>query len=229
MSVANSPEALVHARAWQVTGRWIQFRAEGRINSLRLAGIAVFYLIHLFHYLEVTGHFPSFGIFQISAAEEGVVDDYHLQVTLLALAWTGLALFVHLCLLQPYYPRWLGPLVTVADVILLTAVLYVSAGPRSPLVAVYFLLLTLAAIRCDIWIVQLATIAASLGYLALLASARWPAVFGHVGWEQTVPRYQQLITLATIVLTGICLGQLLRSLPLTAESYRQQVKCGETP
>ncbi len=228
MSAVDPRESEVAARAWLVTSRWIEFRAEGRINLLRMTGIGVFYLIHLCHYLETTGHLPSLSLLQWSPSAEGMAGNYHLQVTLLALAWTGLALLVHLCLLQPYYPRWLGPLVTVADVVLLTAVLYVSAGPRSPLVAVYFLLLTLATLRCDVWIVQLATIAASLGYLALLGCARWPDLFGHGPWGDHVPRYQQLIMLATIILTGISLGQLVRSLPRTAESYRQQVQRGES-
>ena len=215
-------------RSWFITRRWQQFEGEARANLLRIIAIGVFYLIHLWHYLSSQGKLPNWGFLQLG--EAGEVDwQFHMLVTLLALAWITLAAAVHMALRARMFPSWLPTVSTVGDVLFLTSVLCVSAGPRSPLVVGYFLVIALAALRFDLKLVRLATIGAALGYVCVLGVAKWPERFGRdAEVDLTVPRFHQLVFLAALVLTGVIVGQVVRRL---AEEYAARASAAgeETP
>ena len=61
------------------------------------------------------------------------------------------------------------------DLVLLTAILMVADGPRSPLVVGYPLVIVLATLRLNLPLVRFATLGAAAGYLILLGYARWYA------------------------------------------------------
>lgn len=136
----------------------------------------------------------------------GVDDRFHYSITALAVAWTMLGLGVVLALRQSTYPGWLKYVATGADLALLTAVLVVADGPRSPLVVVFFLLIALAGLRFDLLLLRLTTIGAVAAYLYLNGFARW-----FTEREIGVPRYHQLIVLLALILTGVLLGQIIRT------------------
>ena len=140
-------------RQWFIVGRWQEYEGEGRANLLRIAGIAAFYGIELANYWT------------------GVVDrPFHQAVTALALAWALIALGVLFCLGQHIFPASLKFLSTAADVVLLTAILVLADGPKSPLVVAYFLLIVLATLRLSLRLVWFATLGSMLGYLFLWAT-----------------------------------------------------------
>lgn len=205
-------------RMWFITQRWQEYEAEGRANLLRIIGVGSFYTIHLIHYYTARGTLPWLGFLQLG--EGGVVTrEFHVSVTLLAVAWTMLAAGVLLCLQRRLFPAWLKFLSTGSDIFLLTAVLYLADGPRSPLVIGYFLILTLSSLRLSLPLVRFATVGCALGYLCLLGCAKWPITFGKGDVDLSVPRYHQLIVLVALLLAGVFLGQISRRARRVAEDF----------
>jgi hypothetical protein len=196
-------------RQWFIVGRWQEFEGEGRANLLRVVGIALFYAIELINY-----HGLHLGFLEMAK----VVDrPFHMTVTGLAVAWTLLALGVRLCLQLRVFPAALKFITTAADLLFLTTILLVADGPRSPLVVGYLVILALAALRLNLPLIRFATAGAVVCYLALLGNARWLATT-----DLRVPRYQQLIFLLAVVLTGIVLGQVIRRVRQVAEDYARR-------
>jgi hypothetical protein len=205
--------------AWFVAQRWQAYHGEARANLLRIAAIGSFYALHWWHYLGSSGRLPNWGVLQLS--EAGTVDQrFHLLATLLALAWIAAATCVHLCLRQRVFPRWLPFASTAVDLAMLTAIASIASGPRSPLVAGYFLIIALAGLRFSLPLVRCATIGAALGYVCLLGVAKWPERFGRdAAIDLRVPRYHELIMLAALVLCGVFIGQIVRQARHVAEEY----------
>jgi hypothetical protein len=115
-------------------------------------------------------------------------------------------------------------------VLLLTGILMVADGPRSPLVIGYFLVIVLAALRFQLRLVWFATLAAMVGYLVLLGYARWWAgreesLFGPR--DITVPRYQQLIFLLGLTLCGVVVGQVIRRVKAIAAEFARRLNQGD--
>ena len=99
-------------RQWYIVGRWQEYEGERRANLLRIIGIGSFYIVHLMHY-----HGLRIGVLQL--ADEGDLSrQFHVQVTLLAVIWTMLALGMLLCLQQRIFPRWLKLFSTGSDLVL---------------------------------------------------------------------------------------------------------------
>ena len=206
-------------RAWFIAQRWQEYDGEARANLLRITAIGSFYLLHCWNYYASQGRLPDWGFLELT--EPGAVTPrFHLLATLLALGWALAATAVHLCLRNRVFPRWLSAASTAVDLVMLTSVLAISSGPRSPLVVGYFLVLALAALRFRLPLVRLATVGAAIGYVCVLGVARWPATFGReAGLDIRVPRYVQLATLLAIVLCGVILGQVVRLARRVAEEY----------
>lgn len=195
------------SHAWYVARRWLQFEGELRTNLLRIIAICVFYLIHLANYGSSHGWFEQAGILQL----EGNVDQaFHTAVTLVAVAWTMLAVGVHLALRNRLFPNWLPYATIAADVLLLTCVLYLGDGAAGALSVGYFLAIALASLRFAIPLIWLATAGSAVGYVCLLGVAKWPDRFAGGRAMPQLPRYEQLVFLAALVLTGVILGQVVR-------------------
>src|SRR5262249_16238973 len=144
-------------RQWFIVGRWQEFEGEGRANLLRILGIGAFYAVELINY-----HGLHLGFLEMPA----IVDrPFHLAVTALAVAWVMVSLGVFLCLQQRFFPSSLKFISTGCDILLLTSVLTVADGPRSPLVVGYFPLLALAALRFSLPLVWFTTVGSMAGYL----------------------------------------------------------------
>ena len=121
------------------------------------------------------------------------------------------------------------------DLSLLTFVLCIGTGPRSPLVVAYLLVQVLAALRFDRRLLRLATVGALCGYLIVLGRARWiPATASATtaaatattplgADDLTIPRYAQLVFVATVLLVGAILQQLLQRSQALAIDYSQRL------
>src|SRR5947207_1831073 len=79
------------------------------------------------------------------------------------------------------------------DLVLLTCVLALTSGATSPLVAGYFLIVMMSALRLDLRLTRCTTAAAVAGYVVLLGVARWPLGLAKVSPLPAVPRYQELM------------------------------------
>ena len=203
----------VRDRQWYIAERWQEYEGERRANLLRIIAIGSFYIVHLLNY-----HGLRIGVLRLADAGD-VSREFHVQVTLLAVAWTMLAVGTLLCLRQRIFPRWLKLFSTGADIVLLTAILYVSNGPQSPLVLGYPLIIVLATLRLSLPLVRFATAGSMLAYVCLLGCAKWPQTFGWGDVDLSVPRYEQLIVLLALALTGIILGQVVRRVRHLAEEF----------
>jgi hypothetical protein len=199
--------------SWYIVGRWREYEGEARANMLRAVGIVAFYLVELANYRG----------FRLGGLEMPKVVDrpFHLAVTSVAVAWTMLGLGVQLCLSRRVFPAALKFISTGGDLLLMTCVLAVSNGPRSPLIVGYFLILALAALRFSLPLIWFATAGGMFGYLALLAHAKWFVP------EHRVPRYHEVMFLLALGLTGITLGQVLRRVRRMAEDYAARREAGK--
>ena len=104
---------------------------------------------------------------------------------------------------------------------LLTFMLLIADGPKSPLLVGYFLLISLAGLRLDLGLVRFTTVACLLGYLTLLGNARWyrEAV--------RVPKYHEMILVVALVLAGVFMGQIVRRIRQLAEDYSSRLQAAE--
>jgi hypothetical protein len=202
-------------RQWYIVGRWQEFEGEARANLLRIVGIAAFYSIELLNY-----HGLRLGFLHMPRAEN-ISREFHVAVTYLAVAWTMVGLGVLLCLRRQIFPAALKFVSTGCDLVLLTAILMLADGPRSPLVVAYFLVIALATLRFNLPLVRFAAVGAMVGYLILLGYDKW---FRVPRPETLVPRYHQLIVLLALGLTGVLLGQVVRRVQNVAREYARRME-----
>jgi hypothetical protein len=208
MATTTSTEREVNDRSWYIARRWREYEGEGRSNLLRIIGIAAFYSVELANY---TGF--RLGFFEMPKVET-VDRTFHQEVTALALAWTMTAVAVQICLSRQVFPAALKFLSTGADILLLTCILCVSNGPKSPLIVGYFLIVAISALRFSLGLVRFATVGSMLGYLVVLGYAKWFAAS-----DLRVPRYHEVMFLLALGLTGITIGQVIRAVRSIAVDY----------
>jgi hypothetical protein len=177
--------------------RWA---GEARVNDVRLLALVAFYGYHL---LEVAA----------SGDDPAYTPDYRAAVTLLALGWAGVVVLVHAWLRQGRAAPALHYLTVLADAGLVTALVTVSGGPKSPLVALYLLVVASAPLRLSLRVVYAATAAAVLGYLAALGHY----VFVRVGVTAyyadpavRVSRPQEVVLVLVLLTAGLLAGQAVR-------------------
>ena len=208
-------------RQWYIAQRWQQYTGEARANLLRIGAVGVFYLLHLWNTWGSQGWLPKWGLLELG--ETGAVDRrFHLLATLLALSWILAAGVVHLCLRNRVFPRWISLASTAVDLVMLTSVLAISSGPRSPLVVGFFLIIALAGLRFSLPLVRLTTVGAIVGYVCIQGVAKWPERFGrNAADDLRVPRYEQLVMLAALALCGVFVGQIVRQARHVAEVMRK--------
>jgi hypothetical protein len=132
------------------------------------------------------------------------------------------ALVTLVCLRRQFFPPVAKFITTACDLGLLTAVLAIANGPRSPLVVAYFLIIALAALRLSPRLIAMATLGSIAGYLFLLGYVKYCASADRAA-EMSVPRYYQLIVLVALALAGIILGQVIRQVRTMAEDFSRRV------
>jgi hypothetical protein len=198
-------------RQWFIASRWQEYEGESRANLLRIVAVGAFYVVELlrFYGFEKAGpeHLP-----------------FHRQATLIAVAWTMLALAIWMCLRLGILPAALKYVSTACDILLLTSLAALNApGPFSPLVLGYFLIIAMAALRFSLGLVWFATMASMLGYWSLvgLVDKKW------FDADHAVPPARQLVTLVSLALTGIVIGQVLRRVKGMASDYAQRMAMAE--
>jgi hypothetical protein len=211
MTIANVSPASPAAseRPWFIVGRWQEFEGEARANLLRLVAIGAFYIVQLVHFY---GFSP----------RDDAASLFHQQATGIAVAWTMLALAVMLCLRRRMLPAALKYASTTCDLGLLTALAALAAGPHSPLVLAYFLIIAMAAMRHSLGLIWFATLGAMLCYWLLVGIADGRTSRWFDGQHAVAPA-EQLVTLVSLGLTGVVLGQVVRRAKAMAAEYAQRL------
>lgn len=197
-------------RRWYIVGRWQEYEGEAKANLLRIIGIGAFYTIELVNY-----HGLRLGWLELPKVE-GVGERCHQAVTALAVAWVMTSLGVFFSLRRQIFPAALKYLSTAADIVYLTAILMLADGPRSAMVVGYFLVVALAGLRFNLSLVWFSTGGSMFAYLFLLGYGRW---FAAPERNLRIERYQELIFLLALALSGIVLGQTVLRVRRIAEDY----------
>lgn len=177
--------------SWHITTRVEELAGEHRANALRVAGLVVFYSIEVLNFRGL-----SLGGLEIPRVE-GVDETFHAMATALAVAWMALAAGVMISLRNRFFPPALKYVSTGLDAMLITAVLTLADGPRSPVLLLYFLVIPLAALRLSRRLVVLATAATLVGYATLLGDVVWRRP------DLAVPTHWAITTFASLFLAGV--------------------------
>lgn len=198
-------------RHWFIVGRWQEFEGESRANLLRIIAIGAFYVVQLIHYHA----------FSLQSEADKL---FHQRATGVAVAWTMVALAVMLCLRRQVFPAALKYCTSACDLLLLTALASLAAGPHSPLVLAYFVIVSLAALRFSLGLVWFTTLGAMLGYWLLVGLE--DAKGGGQWFDKThaVAPVVQLVTLLSLALCGIVIGQVVRCVKAMAAEYAQRLQ-----
>lgn len=202
-------ENLNEDQAWYVVTRWQQLDGEYRANYLRILCVVAFYLVHLIQ------HYRPWGLLD---AGQPVGETFHLAITFLTVVWLLMAFAIDLSLGQHVFPKGMMYWTTGIDLFLLTAAVCLGNGQTSPLVLGYLLIIVMSGTRFSLPLVRCVTCSALFAYLVLMAMGKWPDLMGGRQIE-TIPRYAQVMTLLTIAISGILVGQLIRRFRLMADYY----------
>jgi len=202
---------------WHIVRRWQEYEGEARANLLRLIALAGFYCVHLLNYYGLR-----FGELSISPGA-GLDRRFHIAATALACCWAAIGVAVHYALQRRFFPAYLKTMSTLGDILVLTLMLLIADGPRSPLVSVYFLIVALAGLRFSIPLVWLATGGCLASYLIIIANAFWFRP------QFRVARYHEAIVALSLLVLGVLVGQILRAVRRMAADYAMRVPAvGET-
>ena len=212
--IAEQTPADRNDRHWFIVGRWQEYEGEARANLLRIVGIGAFYIVELINYYGL-----HLGVIDMPQ----VVDkNFHQSVTGLAVIWVMIAMAILLALRQRYFPALLKYVSSGCDLALLTAILFIADGPRSPLVVGYFLLIALAGLRFSLPLIWFTTGGAVGGYVAVAGYTRWLA-----DARLRVELYHELIFLLALALTGLILGQAIRRVRGLARDYAARLAANQ--
>jgi len=193
-------------RQWYIVGRWQEYEGEARANLVRVLAVIAFYVVQLVHFYGYSDRGP----------EEAA---FHQKATAIAAAWTILSVAVLFCLRAHVFPAVLKYVSTACDLVLLTALIALAAGPQSALVRAFPVVIALAALRFSLGLVWFTTLGSMAGYMALVG------LRDNVWFDarHAVPPPEQLLTLLCFGLTGIIVGQVIRRVRSLSEEYARRV------
>jgi hypothetical protein len=192
--------------AWHVASRRQEFSGEIHAALLRSCLVVIFYSVQLIHYLSL----PSPG-----AAERY----FHRSATYVSAAWLMISLTTFIALRSGFLPAFLKYVTTSLDLSLVTLLSWLGTGTRSPLIAVFFLVVALAVLRFRVGLVWFATVGSMIGYMFLVAT-------GDKKWfdtEHETPIIVQAVTLCSLASVGVVLDQAIRSLRTTANVFASKL------
>ena len=184
---------------WLIRSRIESLAGEARVNLVRLAAVFAFYLRHLIA-LAVT-----------ETSRETV--RYHTGATVVAAAWFAVVVAIHVCLTRRYLPAWLKYAACAFDLAMVVALCMLRAGPRSPIILLFFPVIISAAVRLSLPLIYFTTAGAILGYLAVLANYAWRVI----GYDRyyadaalRIPRGEEAMFILALLVTGVFAGQIVR-------------------
>jgi hypothetical protein len=136
-----------------------------------------------------------------------------------------MALAVMLCLRRRIFPAALKYCSTAGDLLLLTSLAASANRALSPLVFAYFLIIAMTALRFSLGLVWFSTLGSMICYYALVGMTD-PTWFDD---DHVVQIHTQLITLLSLGLTGIVIGQVVRRVKAMAAEYAERLAALKKP
>jgi hypothetical protein len=223
---------------WEDARRLEAWAGETRVNLIRAVALVAFYGYHLLN-VYVFSPYGGVGGDELKYLQGA----YNLKVTGVVLAWTMAVGALYICLSRRWVPPALKYVATSWDLAMISALLLADAkaGPHSPLVFLYFLVVAAAPLRLSLRLVY----AATLGTMAAATLMMGCYVFGLIGMETyytagdpwmlprtsppwMVPRTSEVIFLLSLGAAGLLAGQVVRQArrlvqgyPVTVESERE--------
>lgn len=196
-----------------VTSRRIEYEGEVKVALIRVLLVTAFYAVQLTHFLFFS--------------QRNLVDEaFQRQATYLSAAWLFISLAVLVVLSRRWLPAGLKYVTAGLDIVLLTAIAAKGSGPASPMVFVFALTISMAALRGSLPLIWFATLSALVGYFVLVG-------LNDGGWfisKQSTPPVRQMVVALTLAATGMACGQLVRLIrQIVAETVERQLGAGEPP
>lgn len=191
-------------RQWEIVRRWESYGGERSVNVMRSVAVVVFYGIELLCYrvLDVPG----------------VDARFHAAMSAICIGWGCMAVVVHLLLVRRFFPVALKYVVTGLDLAFATGALLVGAGPQSPLLALYFLILAASVLRFSPRLVSFTIGGCLVSYLVVLGNAHWARP------EFQVPRHRQIVFAAAVLLGGVLLVLAVKRARVLATAYVERLR-----
>ena len=197
---------------WDDARRLEAWAGETRVNLIRAAALAAFYAYHLLNVYLFSG-------------DPELRGAYNLKVTCVVLAWALAVGALYVCLSRRWVPPALKYAATFWDLAMITALLLADrhAGPHSPLIFLYFLVVAAAPLRLSLRLVY----AATLGAMAAATLMMGAYVFCLIGQADyyapsspwAVPRPSEVIFLLSLGAGGLLAGQVVRQARRLVQGY----------
>jgi len=173
--------------------------ADRRSNAIRLGAVGVFTVNEFINYHVLH-----------------VVDlRFHVGSLLIVGIWVLSSILFTILLREHIWPRQISYVIMSTDVLLLTWLLLLADGPKSPLVVLYFLIIAMSGTRVDPRVCLFTAGAAAFGYGAVLQFTKLQRP------EFLVPPYHAVIVALALLLTGVVMAHLVgRALSLLDGAMR---------
>lgn len=170
---------------------WFQRRetwaGDVKANFIRVVALIIFAVneilnYHVFHVVDKKFHTGSMAV---------------------VLLWLLASVVFHALLRRHSLPRITPYLIPSVDILLLTWLLFLADGTRSPLVSVYFLIIALAGLRFNPLVILYTAGATVIGYLGVVQFTKVQKP------EFLVPVYHVVIVSLALLLMGVIVSHLL--------------------
>jgi hypothetical protein len=197
---------------WDDARRLEAWAGETRVNLIRAAALIGFYAYHLLNVFVLTD-------------DPALRYAYNLKVTSVVLAWSLAVGALHVCLSRRWVPPALKYVATFWDLAMISVLLLAdkTAGPHSPLIFLYFLVIAAAPLRLSLRLIY----AATLGAMAAATLMMGCYVFALIGstdyyaagspWK--VPRPSEIVFLLSLGAAGLLAGQVVRQAQRLVQGY----------
>ena len=197
---------------WEDARRLEAWAGEVRVNLLRAASLIVFYGYHLLNVY-------------VLSADATLKGEYHAKVTLIVLAWALAVGVLHVSLSRRWVPPLLKYVAVAWDLVMISALLLIDkqAGPHSPLIVLYFLVIASAPLRLSLPLVYAATLG-TMAAATLMMGGYVFAVVGAVDYYDPEKGYKvgrpaEVIFLLALGAAGLLAGQSVRQARRLVEGY----------
>lgn len=189
--------------SWDGPLRIESWAGEVRVNLIRLAAILAFYGHHLVNVYLLRD-------------DPSVAGRYHAAVTSLVMAWSSAVLVLYFCLARRWVPPALKYASTCWDIVLVTALLMLTADPKSALAVLYLLVIATTPLRLSLVLVYVATLGSILAYVFFLGYVKY---WLQLDAAQRLSRTNQVIFVLALGTAGFLAGQMVRQARRLVRGY----------
>ena len=183
---------------------WLQRRetwaGDVKANFIRMVALVIFTINEIFNYYLL----------------HAVDKRFHIGSLIIISLWVIASINFHILLRRHWLPRATPYLMPSVDIFLVTWLILLGDGPKSPLVGIYFLIIALAALRLYPAAVLYTSCASAIGYLATWIFVK------HQKPIFAVPHFHVVITILCLLFMGIILAHGLTRVYVLLSEMRKE-------